>query len=86
MGLKPTEWNQKKNVDLTLIPLVTQGSNQKPHSFKQGSLQIMSLFLLMKNPVIFLCSFDHFIFSLGNHVIVLEELFSLEIAKMQNLI
>ena len=65
MGLKPTEWNQKKNVDLTLIPLVTQGSNQKPHSFKQGSLQIMSLFFLMKNPVIFLRSFDYFIFPLA---------------------
>ena len=65
MELKPTEWNQKKNVDLTLIPLVTKGSSQKPHSFKQGSLQIMSLFLLMKNPVIFLCSVDYFTFPLA---------------------
>ena len=86
MGLKPTEWNPKKNVDLTLIPLVTQGSNQKPHSFKQGSLQIMSLFLQMKNPVILFVFTWLLYFSLGNHVIVLEELFSLEIAKMQNLI
>ena len=85
-GIKTNRMEPKKNVDLTLIPLVIQGSNQKPHSFKQGSLQIMSLFFLTKNPVIFLRSFDYFIFSLGNHVIVLEELFSLEITKMQNLI
>ena len=66
-GIKTNRMEPKQNVDLTLIPLVTQGSNQKPHSFKQGSLQItcMSLFLLMKNPVIFLCSVDYFIFPLA---------------------